>query len=360
MDRSSFKPTREIIYHFKVATPRLLLQNFIDASMASQAVVADLNRNLFGGQVDYELRVVAPERGCFLAVIVVTLFGCGWIISKEIINFFETDIGKEVSKQISGKYPVEHVRHFFQRFQGKSKDSIALDGVSDRYISKEITRAKQSEIPEEQELLAITSDILGEAHNVILTTDYEELSSSGVTTENYEESFRKRDTFLRNCRKNKEIDGLGFDRTDTFPLDQSSFERLIIPPTSYKTSPKTNEIQKWIVETAEISVYSPNWKKKGRKWQASSDKHKDISFSIVDENFWYKVNQGSIYTTTRDNIRVQWAYPREKNKPSGDVRVIRVLEYNGRKISDALPDDMVAMLLGGEVDLDGQPKLLFR
>lgn len=266
----------------------------------------------------------------------------------------------DVSKQISGKYPVENVRHFFQRFQSKSKDSIALDGVSDRYISKEIARAKQSEIPEEQELLAITSDILGEAHNVILTKEYEELSSSGVTTENYEESFRKTDTFLRNCRKNKEIDGLRFDRTDTFSLDQSSFERLIIPTTSYKTSPKTNETQNWIVETAETSVCSPNWKKKGRKWQASSDKHKDISFLIVDKNFWYKVNQGSIYTTntTKDNIRVQWAYPREKNKPSGDVRVIRVQEYNGRKISDALQDDMVAMLLGGEVDLDGQPKLL--
>lgn len=68
----------------------------------------------------------------------------------------------------------------------------------------------------------------------------------------------------------------------------------------------------------------------------STNSHKNIAFSIEDVAFWRHVNIKDIQPVIRDNMRVQWAYPAGLSKPSRDVRVLRVLSYNGTTISNPM------------------------
>lgn len=339
-------PVREIIYHFSIEASSLPLASFIDAMTASQEILSDLNKNLFGGHVEYELRVMPPERGSFLAIITL------------VIDFLDTSYGKEIVKKVTGKVPVEHVRHFFERFSGNTDEAPNYEKVSDHFITEAINRVSADNQPDTLEQSEIAIECLSKAHKAILTEDIEDLKSSGITSENFSNSFRARNRLFQGCLNNSEINGLGFDRDICSQFGRESFEKLIVPESALKGSPMKDSCQKQIVQTAEISVNSPNWKRGGRKWQASWLNYNDISFAIDDPNFWNKVELGNIATTTNDILRVQWVYPTGKSKPSGNVRVIRVLEYNGKKISDSLPKEKVLAIFhgGGEV-IEEEPRL---
>lgn len=340
-------PVREIIYHFNVEASSLPLQNFIDAATASQAILSDLNKHVYDGRLRYELRVVPPERGSFIAILTL------------VIVFINTDYGKEIVKNITGKEPAEHVRHFFERFDRRSVALQNNEQVSDQFISDEIQKVTRNQRSENTEQSEFAVDCLSNAHNAILVLDAEELKSGGITIEKFETSFRARDEFYKGCLKNTEIMGLGFERANCSTLGRENFEKLIISDPSYESSRNSSSPKEWTVEIADISVYSPNWKKKGRKWLSSTDKHGDISFTIDDETFWHKVQRGEIVTTTNDVLRVQWGYPRGRSKPSGDVRVVRVLRYNGYELSESLTEAEVTRILGGEVGNKEKEPTLF-
>jgi hypothetical protein len=135
---------------------------------------------------------------------------------------------------------------------------------------------------------------------------------------------------------NPEVQGLTFDRSPEFRLRRRDFPRLItqLPdPPAEALAP----VSQWSIESVDIVVNSPNWKRDGRKWQAATSKHQDIAFSVEDERFWHCVERREIQPDIRDNMRVQWAYPVGLSKPA-NVRVLRVLTYNGKPISSALTE----------------------
>jgi hypothetical protein len=87
-------------------------------------------------------------------------------------------------------------------------------------------------------------------------------------------------------------------------------------------------------------VHSPNWKRdNNRKWQGSTTETQDIAFVIEDDNFWHHVKIEDIIPHINDNMRVQWAYPEHVIVKPTNVRVLRVLSYNGTSISDPLTTD---------------------
>lgn len=343
---------REIIYHFNIESSSLPLQNFLDASKATQAIVSDLNQNLFGGQVKFELRVAPHEKGTFLGVFELI------VVTGVIIGILESNIGREIVKRFTGKDTNEHLRSLFDLLERNTVNKSGIENVSDDFITEEINRVSQLSQLGKIEQSEIAIECLSKAHGAILTEDLEELKSSGITPDNFRKSFRARNDLYRGCLENGEIKGIGFDRDNSFQLGRESFEKLIIPKSSFERSQIRGSKRKPIVQIVEISVNSPNWKRDGRKWQASWSKHKEISFKIDDEIFWNKVQQREIETTTRDVLKVQWVHYSGKSKPSGDVRVIRVLKYNNKEISASLPEEEVLTMFPGEVEVvDQEPRL---
>ncbi len=93
-----------------------------------------------------------------------------------------------------------------------------------------------------------------------------------------------------------------------------------------------------------VKVNSPNWKREGRKWQAETNSDKEVWFSIEDDAFWHHVRIKDIQPDINDNMKVQWAYPGDSAKPS-NVKVLKVITYNGKKISEPLTHEELEKIL---------------
>lgn len=333
---------REIIYHFKVDTSCLLVQNFNDATNLSQKILLDLNLNVFGGQVQYELTVTPSERGSFTIVMEVTVFAAA------LVTLLGSDLSKVIFRHFSGKHFEEHVVHLLRRFDSPSVDSEKVDEVSDEYITEKIERIVGQERQSKQSEIII--DTISSVHKAILTKGADELNGCGITGENFSSSFHARDKFYKGCLGNKEIQGLGFERKEEFPISQQAFAEFILPRSSYESSQKNYSEDKWILETVAVQVNSPNWKMKGRKWQATW-RQKKITFNVVDDVFWHLVHQDKIKVTTSDVMRVQLGYKYSQSNRANDFRVFRVLSYNGNKVSEPMTEEEIARKLDRTVEV---------
>jgi hypothetical protein len=172
----------------------------------------------------------------------------------------------------------------------------------------------------------------------------EQLEKAGITKKKHRDAFAAKNVIIQGCIDNPNVSALGFDKTHNFPIPRSDFPRHIA------VIPAKEEVEiepTWRVEVVDIVVHSPNWKRKGkRQWQGDTEETKEISFSIEDEVFWDHVRLKDIQPDINDNMRVQWAYPSTySNKPS-NVKVLKVLTYNGTPISDQLMDEALAEALG--------------
>ncbi len=316
----------EVVFHFDVARHSIPLKQFIDTARSSQAVIDDFNEQLFDKKLRYELRVMAPEPGGLLEVLgFVVLSGGGavWV-------FLGTDIGKAFFKGLTGEEPA-----YWAEKLGKKTRKLANMKDNDqqhRALPTEIAESPQAEISSDD--ADLYADLLVELLISFLAANTEKLGKVGITSSKFRKAFAARNALYKACIDNPEVQGLSFDRSYDFPLKRADFPKLIaqIPD---EITDANEETASWSVESVDIVVNSPNWKRDGRKWQAATYKFQDIAFSIEDETFWHHVKIKDIQPDISDNMRVQWAYPAGLSKPS-HVQVLRVLTYNGKKISDPL------------------------
>ncbi|MBC6402350.1 MAG: hypothetical protein GDA35_01740 [Hyphomonadaceae bacterium] len=344
-------PFAEIIYHFDLPANSLPLKQFIDTASASQSILDDFNKNIFGNKVEFEIRVRPSEKGGFIEVLAVIISG-----GVSLLAFLGTDIGKSYFKGLTGKKPSEWAKDIGEKHR-KWLENLKRNNAEE---NTEIISAPEPVIggerisDEERDAAALAELLVG-----FLAADADKLQQAGLTPEKFSKAFEARNAIYEACIGNPDVKGLGFDRSHDFPIKRSDFPKLItqIPDqvdteadTKVDTEADTeadtegDTPMSWNVETVDIVVNSPNWKRGGRKWQAATNKRQNILFSVEDDSFWHHVETKDIQPGILDKLRVQWAYPAGPSK-SPKFRVLRVLSYNGRTISDPIPQDELSQEL---------------
>lgn len=332
---SSARRPGEVIYHFDVASGSVPLAQFVDTARATQEIIDDFNDKLFDRKLKYELRVRTPEDGSLIEVLTILV-----AVPGAVYGFLHTDMGKAFFRGLTEREPAEWAEELgksIRQWLAKRKSASTPDGQEIIALPDDQTEL-QGEIDRRLEAEAIALILLR-----FLELDAEKLRSIGITPEKFRAAFQGRNRIFKGCIDNAEVEGITFDREPNFEIKRSDFPRRItqLPDPSEEEPP---QITDWSTETVDIVVNSPNWKRDGRKWQAATTKHQDISFSVEDDRFWFAVERKDIQPDIRDNMRVQWAYPAGLSKPA-NVRVLRVLTYNGKPISPSFTESELRELL---------------
>lgn len=338
-DRSLPREPGEIVYHFDVERSSIPLPHFIETARATQEIIDDFNKSLFGSKLKYELLVKTPEKGSLIEVLTVLV-----TVGGSVLAFLGTDIGKAFFKGLTTEQPAAWAEKMGAAIRQKlSKSEASAQTV----YSGDLVEAVES-VPVTLADTEISRQIEGEAVALVLVSflrvDTESLKKIGITPENFRSAFQGRNRIFKSCIDNTEVKGITFDRLPEFSIKRSDFPgRITQIPDLIPSNPV--EPSDLSFETVDIIVNSPNWKRDGRNWQAATNKYQDISFSIDDESFWQRVEQrdSDLKPTIRDNMRVQWAYPAGTAKPS-HVKVLRVLTYNGRQLSNPMTDQEIQAL----------------
>lgn len=328
----------EIIYHFDVERGSIPLAQFIDTARATQEIIDDFSNSFFSQELKYELRVKTPEDGSLIEVLAVVV-----TVGGAVLAFLGTDIGKAFFKGLTAEEPAtwaEKVGASIRKAVAKKRDADKVDNSS---AVVQVADPRPEPPPDTDISRQIEAEALALVLIRFLELDIERLKAIGITPEKLRQAFQGRNKVFKGCVDNPEVRGLSFDRSTDFKIKRSDFPRKITqlpepPPEAL------SEVADWNVETVDIVVNSPNWKRDGRKWQAATSKHQDIAFSVEDDRFWFSVERKDIQPDIRDNMRVQWAYPAGQSKPAS-VRVVRVLSYNGKPISQPLSDSELRNLL---------------
>ena len=89
--RETFSPLDGvIILHFDVPEHLIPLNQFIDSAKATQNIIDNFNSQLFNGELQYEIRVIAPKEGGLIEIF--SLCASGYI--SKFGNFFNQNSGK--------------------------------------------------------------------------------------------------------------------------------------------------------------------------------------------------------------------------------------------------------------------------
>jgi hypothetical protein len=338
IDSGSPRKPGEIIYHFDVERGSIPLAQFVDTARATQEIIDDFNKSLFDEKLRYELRVKTPEEGSLIEVLAVVV-----TVGGSILAFLGTDIGKAFFKGLTTEEPASWAEKVGKNIREAltKPEPIAeadRDGALVEIGDAGRATALEASIPHHVEAEAIALILIR-----FLEIDIERLKAIGITPEKFRAAFQGRNRVFKACIDNPEVKAITFDRESDFDIKRSDFPRHItqLPDPPPEEPPETTD---WSIETVDIVVNSPNWKRDGRKWQAATNKHQDIAFSVEDDRFWFSVERKDIQPDIRDNMRVQWAYPAGLSKPVS-VRVLRVLNYNGKPISAALSEAELQALL---------------
>jgi hypothetical protein len=303
-------PLGLISLHFDVPEHHIPLSQFIDSAKSAQEIIDSFNQEFFDKQLKYELRVIAPQQGGLIELLDVLLtYGIA-----PVWAFLCTDIGKAYIKGLTDHEPA----HWAE-----------LAGKKTKELSQELSEIDKKKLC----TTIIALMVIG-----FLQKDTADLQKTGLSKEKFRTAYSAKNRVYEACIKNPEVKGLGFDTSHDFPIKRADFPRFIVDIPAQPESPETEDNKIWTVDTVDLIVHSPNWKRDNkRKWQGSTTDTQDIAFIVEDDNFWHHVKVKDIDPDINDNMRVQWAYPESAVKPA-NVKVLRVISYNGKEISAALSE----------------------
>lgn len=318
-----------ISLHFDVPEHHITLSQFIDSAKSAQEIIDSFNQEFFDKQLKYELRVVAPQQGGLIELLQVIL-----PVAAPVWAFLCTDIGKAYIKGLTDHEPA----HWAE-----------LAGKKTKEISQELSEIDKTKLC----TTIIALMVIG-----FLQKDTADLQKTGLSKEKFRTAYSAKNRVYEACIKNPEVKGLGFDFSHDFPIKRADFPRFIVDIPAQPEPPEIEEHKGWIVDTVDLIVHSPNWKRDNkRKWQGSTTDTQDIAFLVEDDNFWHHVKTKDIDPDINDNMRVQWAYPDGAAKPA-NVRVMRVISYNGKNISAPLSEaELLAELTDFKIEKKEQVDL---
>lgn len=339
-----------IPFHFDVPNHSLPLNQFLDTAKNAEEIIKCFNTEIFSDQLKYKIMVRPSEKGGLIEVLQLIVLG-----GAPVWLFLNSDIGKGYVKGLTGHNP-----EYWAEKAGESTANYLQDDnsgqmkqVTDDTEEKASTEDNTQLVPIKEEVpkietkrlsvtqKKITSVVITQMTLGFLQKKTTEIEKIGLTRAKFRDAFNARNKIYKDCLDNKDVQSLGFDFSHDFPIKRKEFPEFIV---DVPEEPEEEETVNWAVEIADIKVNSPNWKREGRKWQAELSGEKEVWFTIDDDAFWHHVKIKDIQPDINDNMKVQWAYPEDSNR--NNVKVLKVLTYNGRELSKELSANEIAKELG--------------
>jgi hypothetical protein len=328
--------------HFDVPGHHLPLDVFIQTATSTRVIVDAFNDRVFSGKLHYQLVILPPEDGTFLAklgFILVAGWGAVW-------TFTASDVGKAFVKGLTKHEPA----YWFER-TGAALREFALD-ENPPNLSEIVQDKEKRSVIGQFETMIVT-----ESTKSFFQSDKFELQKIQINPQTFRDAFEARNDFYRACGADNEIQAVGFEDTDDFLIKRKDFARLQVA-----VPPKEEMLvdMPWKVETTILKVTSPDWEKddRQRRWKGRDPKNRERLFSVDDEHFWGLVAARKLDPHIIDQMKVQLAYTGEKR---ANARVLKVIEYNDVRLGEALNDNALSAVLGaynqivsGQDDLFGR------
>jgi hypothetical protein len=315
--------------HFDLPSHAIPLETFVRTAEQAEAIIISLNRELFDGKLRYEILVLPPQEGTFKSSIGVHLLG-GWIA---VWTFTESDIGQAFIRGLT----LEEPAHWAEKIGSAIREQIVSDDDDET-----VGEADDASVDHGTKGHA-AAEFLVDVAKSFLQTDVAELESVGITTTRFRDSYSARNEFYDACAATPDIRAVGFEDGPVFPIDRSEFARLqvVLPPL------KDDDDEPWHTDIVDLKVTSPNWEREDRQrsWKAKDAKGRERLFRIEDEQFWGLAKAERLNIHIMDTIKVQWAFQGKVNSPK-NIRVLRVLEFNGDPMSEPLDHDALTAVLG--------------
>ena len=328
MPQSFGYPEIEILpIHFNVPGHYLPLATFIETTSKTAAIVQSLSSLLSADQAKFEIVVLPPDEGTFLARLGVSLVGGAGLIW----GFISTDPGSAFVRGLTLHDP-----------------SYWMEQLG-TYLREELF----SPTIQSKSLARVETKIVTEAAKNFLQADQFNLRQAAIDPHNFRDGYEARNEFYKACAAEPAIKSLGFSEADDFPIKRSDFSRLqvALPPQEELLAP-----QAWAVDVVTLTVTSPNWDRKDlqRQWKGRDPNGREKFFRIEDQEFWDLVSSKMLNPHILDTMKVQWAYrPGYRN-----FRVLRVLQYNDQVLGLPLDDNALAAILGTHEDGDDEEQYL--
>lgn len=253
--------------HYDVDDHFIPMSDFLVAANAAQKIIDDLNRQILGGKLRYQLVIIPPEDGTFLKTIgiiatAVTLNSVVYpIVSDYVLGAFE-----ELAQHKPSDYGKNHMR--------------ALKDLTTGFLSKEVEELEKC-IPHEL---------------------------------NLDKAFKGKTDFYLSCQGNDKIKGIGFDSTNRFPIRNNDFSKHI-------SKDRTRNIDSDFI-IYDLIVTSPVIENKDYVWDFQ-DKvtEQKISAYMRDESFKKGVLEGRYPFkndgSNSDQLKVLVEY--KKQEKNGDI-----------------------------------------
>lgn len=312
--------------HFDIDAGFLTFEEFTAVAASTKQILENFNKEFFDGALQYQFVVLPPKKGTFLETL-------GIIMSPITAAgiFIHTEVGKAFIRGLTDHEPV----HWGEVAGKKTRQALMK-------VPAKIQEAKNAAV------------ILAECTKGFLQKDTASLRQIGVTESKFRDAYAGRNQVFEVCERNPEIKGIGFDTTEVFPIRRKDYSAYIVdlPPV------EVDAASDWTVEEHNIKVASPNWARSGRQWQAKTSEGKTIAFTVEDEGFWYLVEKQDLKPRIFDNLKVQLAYTNDNGRKK-NIRVLQVLEFNGRVISKKLAGHALKEALGHYIEPTDQAKDLF-
>jgi len=171
-ERIDRRAIETISIHFDLPGHQIPLSTFIRTAEQTEAVIRSLNRELFDGNLRYELLVLPPEEGSFKSKLGFVLLG-GWAV---LWSFTESDVGKAFIKGLTTHEPA----HWAEQVGTGLRDAL-IDGAE--------AAAPEGDEPDEEAKCQFGARIVTEATKSFLQADVSELEQVGVTKTRFRDAF---------------------------------------------------------------------------------------------------------------------------------------------------------------------------
>ena len=328
-----------ILIHYDVSDDYVLLETFVRSARAAERTVKALNAELFNGELEFELVILAPESGSLKQLIGIALKGVTSVtfVVWAVIQVMDSDSVREISEELFGKTPSQAIVDRIRRF--KEEKSSNADGLTADL---------------ENEARLIVEDFVSRSAQRGLELPRDKIAKLPLSIElKYEFEAAQSDLF-GGALRDASVRAIGFDEEDDFPIKRNQFaERAVIPQ-----PPREEEIEEdWRISIQRLRVTSPNFDKDDqayRKWKAKGTSGVPILFEIRDEEFWQNLKNRSIEFSETTEIEVQIATLFVKDRASKHV-VIRVLKLDSKKLAEPLSEEALKASLGEFAYLEDNP-----
>ena len=322
-------PGEVFFIHFDLPRHELPLEVFVACATSTADIARAINREWFGGVLEYRFLVLPPEDGTFLAKI--------GIVAGLVAGGILGGVGEGLVEGLTGKTPAAWTKEFVEGLREDVAEMLDPDVGQDARC-------------------AAGARATADAVRWLLESSPDTLLAAEVDASQMSDALVARNHFYEACETVPDLAAVGFDEKPEFPIPRNQFRLMRVPvPDEEEEDDAT-----WYVEVVWLKVTSPNWDRSdsGRRWKGTDGEGNTRVFHILDEIFWGKLFREELKTHPNDTMKVQWAYQKSAKGPT-NFKVLSVLEFNGAHVSEPRSDDQIKMTIAKFVKVVPSQKSLF-